>query len=55
MAELDSRLIRMTVRHASMAPRFWAFTSALPITGLLDHRLLVTTMERTRGLAMERP
>ena len=38
---------------AWMAPRMWVFTSALAITGLLDHRLFVTTMVRTRALATE--
>ena len=38
---------------AWMAPRMWAFSSALVITGVLDHRLFVGTMLQTRVAARE--
>jgi hypothetical protein len=38
---------------AWMAPRIWAWTSALVIAGLLDHRLFVRTMRQTRVPAAE--
>jgi len=38
---------------AWMAPRMWAFTSALVVAGLLDHRLFVRTMRQTRAPAAE--
>ena len=44
-----------TVLHAWMAPRLWAFTSALAIGGLLDHKLLLDTMRQTRVLTAEAP
>lgn len=38
---------------AWMAPRMWAFSSALVLTGLLDHRLFVGAMRQTRVAARE--
>jgi hypothetical protein len=38
---------------AWMAPRMWAFTSALAMAGFLDYRLFVRAMRQSRALAAE--